>query len=96
MSPLPANVVVSSHPCLKAKLSQLRSATCSSKQTRDLVREITLLLACDALRNVLNVEETGTVSVHSECSIITASSDPNLNNWLFWEREVMFEWRKVV
>ncbi|KAF8451809.1 uracil phosphoribosyltransferase-domain-containing protein [Terfezia claveryi] len=59
MSPLPANVTVSNHPCLKVKLSQLRSATCSPKQTRALVKEISLLLACDALRSVLSVEEEG-------------------------------------
>ncbi|KAF8421069.1 uracil phosphoribosyltransferase-domain-containing protein [Tirmania nivea] len=60
MCPLPRNVTVSNHPCLKAKLSQLRSATCSPKQTRALVKEISLLLACDALKSVLSIEEEGT------------------------------------
>jgi len=70
MSPLPANVTVSNHPCLKVKLSQLRSATCSPKQTRALVKEISLLLACDALRSVLSVEEEGTVCIPFEpCSV---------------------------
>jgi len=56
---LPANVNVSTHPCIRAKLSQLRSETTSSKETRALVKEISLLLACEALRSALSVEETG-------------------------------------
>jgi len=59
MTPLPANVTVSSHPCLRAKLSQLRSVACSAKQTKALVKEIALLLACDALKDVVTVENEG-------------------------------------
>jgi len=57
---LPSNVTVSSHPCLRAKLSQLRSSSTSSKETQSLVHEIALLLASDALRSVLSVEASGT------------------------------------
>ncbi|KAF8469217.1 uracil phosphoribosyltransferase-domain-containing protein [Kalaharituber pfeilii] len=57
---LPANITVSTHPCVKAKLAQLRSSSASPKQTRALVKEISLLLACDALRSVLSVEQSGT------------------------------------
>jgi uracil phosphoribosyltransferase len=48
-SPLPSNVHVSAHPCLQAKLSQLRSAKIPAAEVKSLVHEITLLLGCDAL-----------------------------------------------
>jgi uracil phosphoribosyltransferase len=50
---LPANVTVSTHPCLLAKLSKLRSASTASKETKSLVHEISLLLASQALAKVL-------------------------------------------
>ncbi|KAI9894023.1 MAG: hypothetical protein M1814_004793 [Vezdaea aestivalis] len=48
-STLPDNVHVSSHSCLAAKLSQLRSNTTSSRETKTLIHEISLILACEAL-----------------------------------------------
>ena len=59
-SPLPPNVHVSSHPCLRAKLSQLRSHATSSRDTNALVSEITTLLGCEALAGTLDVVEDGT------------------------------------
>ncbi|GAD91700.1 uracil phosphoribosyltransferase [Paecilomyces variotii No. 5] len=44
-SSFPANVHVSAHPCLRAKLSQLRSHTASTRETKLLVHEITTILA---------------------------------------------------
>ncbi|KAI5816246.1 uracil phosphoribosyltransferase-domain-containing protein [Pyronema omphalodes] len=52
------NVTVSSHPCLQAKLSQLRSASTTSKETKTLVHEISLLLACEALGKALEGKTT--------------------------------------
>ncbi|KLU89088.1 uracil phosphoribosyltransferase [Magnaporthiopsis poae ATCC 64411] len=46
---LPANVHVSSHPCLVAKLSQLRSKSTTAKEVKNLVHEISLIVACEAL-----------------------------------------------
>jgi len=55
----PPNVTVSSHPCLLAKLSQLRSASTSSKETKALVHELALLLGAEALAKVLTTSTSG-------------------------------------
>lgn len=52
-SQLPANVHISQHPSLQAKISQLRSKTASSRETNALVHEISLILACEALSKSL-------------------------------------------
>ncbi|UNI16472.1 Uracil phosphoribosyltransferase [Purpureocillium takamizusanense] len=49
MANLPTNVHVSSHPCLQAKLSQLRSRSADSCAVKALVHDISLLVACEAL-----------------------------------------------
>ncbi|RMZ88692.1 hypothetical protein DV736_g4082, partial [Chaetothyriales sp. CBS 134916] len=59
MSDLPPNVHISRHPCLRAKLSQLRSKSASAKVTKQLVHEIALILATEALAD-LQVATTGT------------------------------------
>ncbi|PSS12938.1 hypothetical protein M430DRAFT_124697 [Amorphotheca resinae ATCC 22711] len=46
---LPSNVHVSSHPCLQAKLSQLRDSTANSRETKALIHEISLIIGCEAL-----------------------------------------------
>ncbi|KAL2760962.1 hypothetical protein ACRALDRAFT_1066640 [Sodiomyces alcalophilus JCM 7366] len=46
---LPPNVHISSHPCLLAKLSQLRSKETAAKDVKSLVHDISLLIGCDAL-----------------------------------------------
>jgi uracil phosphoribosyltransferase len=56
---LPSNVTVSSHPCLLAKLSQLRSVSTSSKETKALVHELALLLGAEALAKVLTTSTSG-------------------------------------
>lgn len=61
-SSFPANVHVSAHPCLRAKLSQLRSHTTSTRETKLLVHEITAILGCEALGQTLTVTETGKAS----------------------------------
>ncbi|KJZ73423.1 hypothetical protein HIM_07217 [Hirsutella minnesotensis 3608] len=57
MSGLPSNVRVSQHPCLRAKLSKLRSRSTNPQDVKTLVHEISLILACDALAsNVQTVD----------------------------------------
>lgn len=58
MSALPANVHVSQHPCLRAKLSQLRSKNSTSQQTKQLIHDISLILGVEALSN-LEVFDSG-------------------------------------
>ncbi|KAK7706024.1 hypothetical protein SLS63_014050 [Diaporthe eres] len=53
MSTLPKNVHVSSHPCLRAKLSQLRSKSTPSKDVKALVHEISLIVGCEALASAI-------------------------------------------
>ncbi|KAF3921884.1 hypothetical protein ABW20_dc0100061 [Dactylellina cionopaga] len=51
-----SNIHVSTHPCVRAKLSQLRSSS-SPRETRALVHEIATFLASDALASCLNIVE---------------------------------------
>lgn len=45
---LPPNVHVSTHPCLQAKLSQLRASTTNARETKALVHDISLIIGCEA------------------------------------------------
>ena len=49
MANLPKNAHVSQHPCLQAKLSQLRSASTSPKDVQSLVHDIALMVGYEAL-----------------------------------------------
>jgi uracil phosphoribosyltransferase len=64
-SSLPSNVHVSSHPCLKAKLSLLRSQSTHARDTKQLVHEIATIIGCEALAHGLEVTESGSVSSHN-------------------------------
>lgn len=55
--PLPPNVHISSHPCLQAKLSQLRDSTTKARETKALVHEISLIVGCEALAAALSSRE---------------------------------------
>ncbi|RBQ72655.1 hypothetical protein FVER53590_25540 [Fusarium verticillioides] len=57
MSSLPSNVHVSQHPCLRAKLSQLRSKTNSPRDVKSLIHEISLIVSCEALASSLEATE---------------------------------------
>ncbi|KAJ6782134.1 hypothetical protein PWT90_11278 [Aphanocladium album] len=50
---LPSNVHISQHPSLQAKISQLRSKSTKSRETKALVHEIALIIACEALSKSL-------------------------------------------
>lgn len=52
-----SNVHVSSHPCLQAKLSQLRCKSVSARDVKSLIHEIALIISCEALAtSVTSVE----------------------------------------
>jgi hypothetical protein len=58
---LPKNAHVSTHPCLQAKLSQLRSASTGSKDAQTLVHELALMVGYEALAAGLKAQPAGTV-----------------------------------
>lgn len=64
-SSLPANVHISTHPCLLAKLSHLRSCRTNARETKSLVHEIALILGCEALAGSVHISPNGTVSLFS-------------------------------
>lgn len=75
-SALPGNVTISSHPCLRAKLSQLRAKTATPKEVRALVKEISTILAVEVLGKVLNVEKSGTNTTPLEAKYDVESAVP--------------------
>jgi uracil phosphoribosyltransferase len=58
---LPSNIHISTHPCLQAKLSQLRSQSTTPRETRALVEEIASILGVEAFAQGLTLTKTGTV-----------------------------------
>lgn len=78
MSSLPKNAHVSRHPCLAAKLSQLRSASTSSQQVQTLVHEIALMVGYEALAAGLATRDDGTVSCNSLLTSIYYTSPRSL------------------
>lgn len=69
---LPANVHISPHPCLQVKLSQLREATANSRETKALVHEISLIVACEAFAKGLSTKEGPKVSIHPSTSFLNS------------------------
>ena len=61
MTELPKNAHVSTHPCVAAKLSQLRSNSTDAKNVKLLIHEISLIVGVEALAHGLTVVHTGTV-----------------------------------
>jgi uracil phosphoribosyltransferase len=61
---LPQNVHCSTHPCLQAKLSQLRGASTNARETKALVHEIALIIGCEALGAGLSTTEGSKVRNH--------------------------------
>jgi uracil phosphoribosyltransferase len=76
---LPKNAHVSTHPCLQAKLSQLRSASTGSKDAQTLVHELALMVGYEALAAGLKTQQAGTVRtsipshLHSPSHIMSQS-----------------------
>lgn len=61
MASLPANAHVSTHPCVQAKLSQLRSKSTQAREVKSLINEIATIVGVDALGACLKTVESGTV-----------------------------------
>ncbi|GKZ17905.1 hypothetical protein AbraIFM66951_006924 [Aspergillus brasiliensis] len=74
---LPSNVHVSSHPLLQAKLSQLRSASTSTRETRSLVHEIATILAVEAFAAGWKVKKAGIDTTPLGTEYVTHDIDPS-------------------
>ena len=61
-SNLPPNVHVSTHPCARAKLSQLRSSATNARDTKTLVHEIATIVGCEAFAHGLEAVPGDAVS----------------------------------
>lgn len=59
----PSSIHISTHPCVRAKLSQIRSKDVNARETQSMVHEIALIVACDALASELQTVSSGTVSL---------------------------------
>lgn len=68
MPAIPENVHVSQHPCLRAKLSQLRSKSTTAGETKQLVHEISLIIGTEALAGLETIT-IGTVSLSAFSSL---------------------------
>ena len=67
-----SNVNVSQHPCLRAKISQLRSISTNAREVKSLIHDITLLLGTEALLTNLSITDGDSVS-----SLVLMSSSNN-------------------
>ncbi|CAG8063684.1 unnamed protein product [Penicillium nalgiovense] len=72
---LPSNVHVSSHPCLQAKLSLIRSSSTTPRETRGLVHDIANILGVEAFSNLKSVK-TGTDTTPLGIEYETQGIDP--------------------
>ncbi|CZR57345.1 probable uracil phosphoribosyltransferase [Phialocephala subalpina] len=73
---LPPNVHVSTHPCLQAKLSQLRSSTANARETKALVHEISFILGCEATAAGLSTTKGPTAKTPLGYEYTTTSISP--------------------
>ncbi|KAJ5900767.1 uncharacterized protein N7473_004837 [Penicillium subrubescens] len=73
---LPSNIHISTHPCLQAKLSQLRSQNTTPRETRALVEEIASILGVEAFAQGLTLTKTGTDRTPLGVEYETSSIDP--------------------
>ncbi|ORY17111.1 uracil phosphoribosyltransferase-domain-containing protein [Clohesyomyces aquaticus] len=79
-SNLPSNAHVSTHPCLQAKLSQLRSASTSSRDVQSLVHEIALMVGYEALASGLASKQDGTDKSPLGYSFTKTTISPSANS----------------
>lgn len=75
--PLPSNIHLSTHPCLQAKLSQLRSSSTSTRETRNLIHEISTILGVEAFARCLSVKNSGTDKTPLEQTYERKDIEPN-------------------
>ncbi|PBP27919.1 uracil phosphoribosyltransferase [Diplocarpon rosae] len=74
---LPSTVHVSTHPCLQAKLSQLRASTANSRETKALVHEIALIVGCEATAAGLTTRKGETAKTHLGYEYATTTVSPS-------------------
>jgi hypothetical protein len=82
---LPANVHISRHPCVQAKLSQLRSTKAGARETRALLHEISTIIAVEATAAGLTVKDGPIVRMRKVTCIQRLSLIPKLgenHSWL--------------
>ncbi|KAK4870767.1 hypothetical protein LT330_000004 [Penicillium expansum] len=72
---LPSNVHLSSHPCLQAKLSLIRSSSTTPRETRGLVHDIANILGVEAFSG-LKLVKTGTDTTPLGIEYETQGIDP--------------------
>lgn len=60
---IPSNARVSNHPCLQAKVSQLRNQHTNGRDTKQLVHDIALIVGTQALQEALDTKLEGQVIV---------------------------------
>ncbi|KAJ5952706.1 uncharacterized protein N7479_011119 [Penicillium vulpinum] len=72
---LPSNVHVSSHPCLQAKLSLIRSSSTTPRETRGLVHDIANIIGVEAFSG-LKLVKTGTDTTPLGIEYETQGIDP--------------------
>ena len=72
------NVHISTHPCVQAKLSQLRLRSTFSPDTKSLIHEMTLMIGCEALAASLRTVANGTVSLTSTHAVPSHRQSPRL------------------
>jgi uracil phosphoribosyltransferase len=87
-SDLPKNAHVSTHPCLLAKLSQLRSAKTGCREAQTLVHEIALMVGYEALGAGLSVQENGTVRLPLITSSYVNTNPPHPHS--LWCEHVLY------
>lgn len=61
---LPFNVQVLCHPCVRVKLCQLRSSSTNTRETKQLVSDLTLFVGYEALSKSLSTRQSSTVRPH--------------------------------
>lgn len=74
---LPPNVHVSTHPCLQAKLSQLRASTANARETKALVHEITVIVGCEATAAGLSTKQGPTAKTPLGYEYTTRTLSPS-------------------
>ncbi|KAI4261717.1 MAG: hypothetical protein L6R42_003088 [Xanthoria sp. 1 TBL-2021] len=70
------NVHISTHPCLRAKLSQLRSKHANARETKALIHEIALIVAVEALASELTSVNSGTADTPLGAQYTTETVHP--------------------
>ncbi|PVH89668.1 PRTase-like protein [Cadophora sp. DSE1049] len=73
---LPPTVHISKHPCLEAKLSQLRQSTTNARETKALVHEIALIVACEATAAGLTTKKGESAKTHLGYEYNTTTVSP--------------------